>query len=57
METLRDPLKDRQVSEVPLPFTTPLPESKLRDALDNFDYKIISKYLSREGHLSKSSVM
>lgn len=49
---LKDPTKNRKVNSIPLPYQRSLSFEQLFPA-DSVDYKILQKFLKREGKLSK----
>ena len=53
---LKDPAKNRKINTIPLPYQRSLTEEQLfKGGL--VDYKILQKFLKREGKLSKSIFM
>lgn len=49
---LKDPLKNRKVNTIPLPYQKSLAHDQLFNN-DGADHKILLKFLKREGRLSK----
>ncbi len=49
---LKDPLKNRAITNLPLPYQRSLSFEQLFNA-DSIDYKILLKFYKREGKLSK----
>ena len=49
---LKDPAKNRKINSIPLPYQRSLSSEQLFPA-DGVDYKILTKFLKREGRLNK----
>lgn len=53
---LKDPAKNRKINTIPLPFQKSLTSEQLFTG-DTIDYKLLQKFLKREGRLSKDLFM
>lgn len=53
---LKDPAKNRKINTIPLPYQRSLTDEQLFKG-DVVDYKLLQKFLKREGKLTKSMFM